>query len=382
MGTTYTEYFDVIADKKTKFPRFFVHHDIHSILTVSAMKYSDHNIMSILYSLRTWVTFNKFSTHRVASIDFLKYVSTGLALHSTAKKRATNALLNVDLNKSDISALHVRIPDTTYLTTNNKRNPDGNRKEPDTQDNTIVFPAFDLSTERVGFGNGTTRVTTIAYEIRCHSVHATLLKSILIQASALDLVLPSGNHIHFIPYGILQTTNVTTVKHQITQQNCFLAQTGIVPILNITQDTMNSRLKEHLLAIPPVIGLKPTYFITKSGKWLVIVKNSEKIKQEPILIKSLMISSSLTPKSNNLAAPTTTILIQSSFLTLKHSKKKSPLRSSNSTIHHNMQLNATSAPHTMSTISYLFRHRKKRKDITKKNKQYTFDHHQYYRFHI
>ena len=48
MGTEYTEYFDVIMDKKTKYPRFFVHHDINSTLTVSTMKYSDHNIMSTL----------------------------------------------------------------------------------------------------------------------------------------------------------------------------------------------------------------------------------------------------------------------------------------------------------------------------------------------
>ena len=85
MGTEYTEYFDVITDTKTKNPRFFVHHDIHSTLTVSAMNYSDHNIMFTLQSLRTCVTFNKFDTHRVASIGFLKYVSTSLTLHSTAK---------------------------------------------------------------------------------------------------------------------------------------------------------------------------------------------------------------------------------------------------------------------------------------------------------
>ena len=63
MGTEYTECFDVITDKKTKFPRFFVHHDIHSTLIVYAMKYSNHNMMSTLQSLRTWVTFNKFDTH-------------------------------------------------------------------------------------------------------------------------------------------------------------------------------------------------------------------------------------------------------------------------------------------------------------------------------
>ena len=145
-----------------------------------------------------------------------------------------------------------------------------------TQDKTIDFPAFDISTKRVGFGNGTARVTTVAYEIRYHPVHAILLKSILIQAFVLDPVSHFDNHIHFTLYGILQTTDATTVKNQITQQNRVLAQTSIVPIINITPDTMNSCLKECLLAITSAISLEPTYFTAKSGKWLVIVKKTKK----------------------------------------------------------------------------------------------------------
>ena len=58
-----------------------------------------------------------------------------------------------------------------------------------------------------------------------------------------------------------------------------MAQTGIVPILNITSDTMNSGLKERVLAITSVIGLELISFTTKSGKWLVIVKK-KKEKQD------------------------------------------------------------------------------------------------------
>ena len=116
------------------------------------------------------------------------------------------------------------------------------------------------------FGNRNARVTTVAYEIRCHPAHATLLKSILIQASVLDHIAPSDNHIHFIPYGLLQTTDANTVKNQIIQQDCFLVYTGIVPILNITPEIMQSGLKDCLLAITFVIGLEPTYLTTKSGK--------------------------------------------------------------------------------------------------------------------
>ena len=45
---------------------------------------------------------------------------------------------------------------------------------------------------------------------------------------------------HFIPHGLIQSIDATTVKHQLTQQNRFLAQTGIVTIFNITEDSMNA----------------------------------------------------------------------------------------------------------------------------------------------
>ena len=59
---------------------------------------------------------------------------------------------------------------------------------------------------------------------------------------------------------------MTTVKNQIIQQNKFLEQTGLVPILNIHSDIMNSGLKERLIAIPSIIGLEFRYIPEKSER--------------------------------------------------------------------------------------------------------------------
>ena len=74
-----------------------------------------------------------------------------------------------------------------------------------------------------------------------------------------------------------------------------MAQTGIVPILNITPDTIDSGLKDRLLAITSVIGLEPTYLITKSGKWLVIVKKSQKDQARQEI--DLVINNTIFPES-------------------------------------------------------------------------------------
>ena len=52
------------------------------------------------------------------------------------------------------------------------------------------FSAFDLSTESIGFGNESARVTTVAYEIRYHPYNATFIKSILNQASVKNPTTP------------------------------------------------------------------------------------------------------------------------------------------------------------------------------------------------
>ena len=128
------------------------------------------------------------------------------------------------------------------------------------------FPDFDLSTKCAGFENSNAQVTTIGYEIRCHPYHANLLKTILIQVSVLDPIAPSERNFHFIPYGLIQTTDSTIVKNQITQQNRFLTQNGIAPILNIAKEKTTSGLEEQLLALPSVTGPEPTYLNANSAE--------------------------------------------------------------------------------------------------------------------
>ena len=199
METSYTENFDVIVDKKPRYPRYFVYHEIHFQIKLIALKFGDHNIMSTLQSLNTWINLNRFSTHREASIGFIKYVSTGLTLYHIAKKRVAIALMNVELSPEDILTLQETTNETAIHNHNNKRKPDGQPKEAE-HSNSIIFPSFDLSTKRIGFGNNTNRVTTVAYEVKCHPAHSTILKSLIIKASVLDPLPPSDTTIHFIPH--------------------------------------------------------------------------------------------------------------------------------------------------------------------------------------
>lgn len=66
----------------------------------------------------------------------------------------------------------------------NRRYTDRNRKEPEEDKaTTIIFPAFDVSIKKVGFGNSPNRIKTIAYEENCHSDSASFIKILLTRAS-------------------------------------------------------------------------------------------------------------------------------------------------------------------------------------------------------
>ena len=61
------------------------------------------------------------------------------------------------------------------------------------------------------------KIFTVAYEVKCHPAHSTILKSFLIKTSVLDLLPPSDTNIHFICHGLIKFTDATTVKDQPTQ---------------------------------------------------------------------------------------------------------------------------------------------------------------------
>ena len=166
--------------------------------------------------------------------------------------------MNVDLSPEDIIPLPKTTEEDVIHNNNNKRKLYGQLEEAEANKYRIIFPVLNLSTKRIGLGNGSNRVTTVAYEVKCHPAHSTILKSFVIKSFVLGPLPQSGTNIHFIPHDLILSTDATTVKIQITQQNPFLAETGIVPILNILEVTMNNGIKERLLDIPSVIGIHPS----------------------------------------------------------------------------------------------------------------------------
>ena len=85
----------------------------------------------------------------------------------------------------------------------------------------IVFPTFDLHMRKISFDNCDKRISTIAFEVRCHPNNCTNLKTILSRISSDDKATPSDKTVDFVPYRLVQYSSPAFYRHQIIMHNNF-----------------------------------------------------------------------------------------------------------------------------------------------------------------
>ena len=104
--------------------------------------YNNNGVKTILPFLRhnnMWLNWNKLSTHREASIGFIKYVNTSITLQTLISSRIELALRSIPLTEEDTKML---VP----LTEGKKRKAPTDLHSDDFEP--FQLPVFDLSTKR------------------------------------------------------------------------------------------------------------------------------------------------------------------------------------------------------------------------------------------
>ena len=162
--------------------------------------------MNTLHQQQTFIQFNKYSTHHEACIGWFKYISTFITLQSSAKLRVENLFKTAHLAASEI----VSFTTTNYKTVTRSQNGRSRKRmgeinhDENDEWKEIVFPVFDLHVRRISFGNDDKRISTIAFEVRCHPYNSSILKPILPRISSNDKTPSSGETIYFVPNGLIQ----------------------------------------------------------------------------------------------------------------------------------------------------------------------------------
>ena len=143
----------------------------------------------------------------------------------------------------------------------------------------IVFPAFDLHMRRISFGNGNKRISTIAFEVRCHPDNASILKTLLSRISSDDKTPVS--------YGLIQYFSPECYRHQIIMNNNFLHKVAIIIIFNNDSKIMYSEILPSLKQDTRFKGIERIHSTDSDGKWIIITTKASK-EAAIVIIDSLI----------------------------------------------------------------------------------------------
>ena len=131
--------------------------------------------------------------------------------------------------------------------------------------------------KRVGYGNGRRRVSTMAFEVKCHPDNASILKRLLCRASGSDDKPPNNDNIHFVAYELPQYISSELYRTQILKENNFLHNIAVITIVNIDPDVMYNELHYKLLTSPSITGIEETHLTHSKGKWLIVTIKKMKL---------------------------------------------------------------------------------------------------------
>ena len=181
-GQEYVKHFPTINRLQLR-RTVFVSCKIESSLRLSQFKFGERTIMAALIKYNTFINYDKYKTHKEDIIRWFKYIIPTVALQKSTRIRLEVALMAVYMKKEETKVL---------TKTGEKEN-----------DEAVVIPTFDIHSKNVCNGNGAERITTNAYEFRCHPDNSTIFKALLARYSD-DI----NNAFHFIPFGLPQLTTI------------------------------------------------------------------------------------------------------------------------------------------------------------------------------
>ncbi len=168
----------------------YVQCKVKSKFSIYDIKYGTLNIMQYLKNHNVFLQVRKFKTSIEATIGFLSCQHPKATLKQDLREDLDLYLKTVPLKPEEITLL------------NAPRNEDEMEEE-----NKVSIPAYDIVPNKFGFGNGTERITTYAFEIRCDPSDAKILKKLFAQIS-----LSSTSKIFFMPTGMVQLSGQKYTK--------------------------------------------------------------------------------------------------------------------------------------------------------------------------
>ncbi len=243
-GQAYADRFIIETDDKRGMT--YVQCKVKSKFSIYDIKYGTLNIMQYLKNHNVFLQVRKFKTSIEATIGFLSCQHPKATLKQDLREDLDLYLKTVPLKPEEITLL------------NEPRNEDEMEEE-----NKVSIPAYDIVPNKFGFGNGTERITTYAFEIRCDPSDAKILKKLFARIS-----LSSTSKISFMLTGMVQLSGQKIYKKMLAEHNEYLSKFATFPLYDTTPEEM-SQIREELLRSGSIKRILKTKSSDKNGRWLI-----------------------------------------------------------------------------------------------------------------
>ncbi len=104
-------------------------------------------------------------------------------------------------------------------------------------DDKLLSIPFELFPTRVGYGIGTTHVSTKALLIKCNVDTGAILHKLFLRMQTNKNIYP---RMQYVPISTAQLLGPEPYKHLIMQNNAYLQSLAMIPFLGITDTTLNN----------------------------------------------------------------------------------------------------------------------------------------------
>jgi len=99
----------------------------------------------------------------------------------------------------------------------------------------IYIPPFEFLITNVGYGTGTTRVTTHMLSIKTNVTHGKVLHEMLLRMANNKNDNPV---LKYVPVGMAYTIGLETYKQLILANNAYLSSLASISVVDISNDTL------------------------------------------------------------------------------------------------------------------------------------------------
>jgi len=197
-------------------------------------------MMDWLKKNNVFIEIDSLGRKTIRTIGYLFFLHPNMTHHVSLKGNLREALTEIRISKDKIEDIHPNAIQYFHFNETTIEEEEGDATitdATDADDDKLLPIPFELFPTSVGYGIGTTRVSTKALAIKCNVDTGAILHELFLRMQTDKNIYP---RMQYVPVGTAQLLGPEPYKHLIMQNNAYLQSLATIPVLGITDTTLNN----------------------------------------------------------------------------------------------------------------------------------------------